>query len=238
MRCFVVFLFCSLAVPATALAQSTPEERAREIYAQGKAAYAEGRYAEALADFEHAYALSGAPALLFDMAQAQRLAGPHQCRQALALYRSYLAAVPKADNRREVEEWIDEMLRCANAERAAQQPPAETPRPAKAPPASEGPAPEAQPSKVGPIMLTGFGAAVTVAGAVLYGAARHKYSEASERCPCYPGTYSSWETATTVSYALMAVGGVTVASGVTWWVSLSPEAGDARSGFVGLRGQF
>jgi hypothetical protein len=86
--------------------------------------------------------------------------------------------------------------------------------------------------------VTGIGAAMTVAGAVLYGTARHKYAEAEEECPCYPGTYSSWETATYVSYGLLAAGGLTVAGGVTWWVSLPAGDDQPRAGLLGVSGRF
>jgi hypothetical protein len=36
----------------------------------------------------------------------------------------------------------------------------------------------------------------------------------------------------------MAAGGLTMAGGITWWISLSPNPTDERSGLLGVRGQF
>src|SRR4051812_49283826 len=75
---------------------SSPVEtdEAKRLYADGKVEFAQGRYEQAIALFERAYALSGATGLLFNLAQAHRLAGQDHCPQALALYKSYLAAQP------------------------------------------------------------------------------------------------------------------------------------------------
>ena len=112
----VIALWLSLV--SSALAQASEprsvadEAEARRLYALGKVEYAQGRFGQAGELFAQAYALSGAPSLLFNMAQAERLSGAPHCSEALALYRSYLAALPAADNRREVQEFIAQLDPC------------------------------------------------------------------------------------------------------------------------------
>jgi hypothetical protein len=89
------------------------------------------------------------------------------------------------------------------------------------------------------VLTTGAGAALLVAGGVLYYRAWDKHREAERVCPCYPGTYSEWEVLTNVSYALLAVGGATVAGGVTWWVVGAPaHASQPSRAMLGIAGAF
>jgi hypothetical protein len=232
------------ALLASATARSAePKVEARRLYAEGKAEYAQGHYAEAIALFERSYALSESSALLFNMAQAHRLAGPAHCSDAVALYKSYLAAEPAVENRKEVEERIAELGDCSGQK--------EPETPAASPlvpsmtvpaPAKERRGPPAAPRRslpTGPVLVTGAGSALLVAGGVLYARAWAKHHEAERRCPCYPGTYSTWEVLTNVSYALMAVGGATLAGGVTWWVVGEPSKdGPPSRALLGVSGKF
>lgn len=227
-----------------------PNAEARRLYAEGKAEYAQGHYAEAVVLFERSYALFQAPALLFNMAQAQRLAGPTHCADALALYKSYLSAQPDAENKREVEERIQELAECPAAQppsaaaavtpapaASAELDPVSVVRPAPAPlppaPAPAAAAPAASASPVAPIVVAAAGAALLVAGGVLYARAWDKHREAEKVCPCYPGTYDNWEVLTNVSYALLGVGGVALGGGVTWWAVAQPshKAQGSRASF-------
>jgi tetratricopeptide (TPR) repeat protein len=229
---------------ASTSARAEPAADARQLYAEGKAEYAQGHYEQAVKLFERSYALSESPALLFNMAQAHRLAGPNHCADARALYKSYLAAFPEAENRKEVEERIEELNDCADAPAAA---PALAPAPPVTPSTISAPAPPVVPvapppraaSATAPILVSGVGAALTVAGGVLYWRASEKHREAERYCPCYPGTFSNWEVLTNVSYALLAVGGATLAGGVTWWIVAEPRdhAEPARA-LLGARGTF
>lgn len=220
-----------------------PSAEARRLYAEGKAQYAQGHYEDAVGLFERSYALSESTALLFNMAQAHRLAGPAHCADAVALYKSYLAAEPDAENKQEVEERIAELGDCPAASESA--PPASEP-------VAKPPAPAAEPKRVpppsvatstamptGPVLVTGTGAALLVAGGVLYWRAWGKHREAERICPCYPGTYSSWEVLTNVSYALLAVGGATLGGGVTWWIVGAPApSGQPSRAMLGFSGTF
>src|SRR6476659_5013199 len=94
-----------LLFPAAARAQSSDSTAAaREHYQKGTAFYDLGRYADAIREFEAAYELKNDPALLYNLAQSNRLAG--NAEQALRLYKTYLRYVPKAPNRAEIEERI------------------------------------------------------------------------------------------------------------------------------------
>jgi tetratricopeptide (TPR) repeat protein len=217
-----------------AAAEESAGEAARRLYAEGKTEYAQGHYEEAVELFERSYALSESTALLFNMAQAHRLAGPGHCAAAVTLYESYLAAEPRAENRKEVEERIAELGSCPPAPVAARSP---APQTAVAPV----PVPAAQPRGLptGPVLVSGVGAALLVAGGVLYARAWDKHREAEQVCPCYPGTYADWEVLTNVSYALLAVGGATLAGGATWWVVGEPAAGSRPAhAMLGVSGRF
>ena len=253
----VVRLSCALAIAGTSWAgvatAAEPSAEARRLYAEGKAEYAQGHYQAAVTLFERSYALSESPALLFNMAQAHRLAGPSHCADAVALYKSYLSALPTAENTKEVQERIDELGDCPPvADEVASAPPQPTPPPA---PIST-PAPNnarrervVAPSSAattrgarlptGPVLVTGSGAALLVAGGVLYARAWSKHREAERVCPCYPGAYSTWEVLTNVSYALLAVGGATLAGGVSWWVVAQPsDQGAPAQAMLGVHGAF
>jgi len=232
----------ALLTSATARA-AEPNVEARRLYAEGKAEYAQGHYAQAVELFERSYALSESTALLFNMAQAHRLAGPAHCSDAVALYKSYLAAEPAVENRQEVEERIAELGDCTG------QTAVESPAPNPPAPNDNAPAPAArfrEPAPVarralptGPVLVTGAGSALLVAGGVLYARAWDKHREAERRCPCYPGTYSTWEVLTNVSYALLAVGGATLAGGATWWIVGEPAKGGQPSrALLGVSGRF
>lgn len=100
------------------------DKDARQLFEAGRAAYDEGRYKEALVHFQAAHALSGRPALLYNVGQAaDRLR-----KDALALdaFEGYLEALPEAVNRVAVEERI-QVLRAVLAEREAATAPVATP---------------------------------------------------------------------------------------------------------------
>ncbi len=77
------------------------EAAARSAFELGRSAYDRGRFTEALAQFDRAYALSPHPKLLFNIARAAEADG--QSARAIEAYRAYLSAIPDADNREFVE---------------------------------------------------------------------------------------------------------------------------------------
>jgi hypothetical protein len=89
------------------------------------------------------------------------------------------------------------------------------------------------------VLVTGTGAAFLVAGGILYASAWNKHREAEKVCPCYPGTYSTWEVLTNVSYALLAVGGATLGGGVAWWLTATPATrSEPAVAALGVSGRF
>lgn len=92
--------------PATGGAQPSPE--AERAFRDGEMSYRLGRYAEAIASFETAYRLTGAPKLLFNIAQAYRkkfevMGDPTDLRRARELYQTYLHSDPTTTQRTEVQ---------------------------------------------------------------------------------------------------------------------------------------
>jgi tetratricopeptide (TPR) repeat protein len=133
-RLVTLALLLSAAAPARA---ADPLSEARDHYEQGMSHYQLGEFVQAIDEFKLAYAASHAPGLLFNLAQASRLA--KQYDQALFFYRSYLRARPEAPNRVDVEARIAELEPLAAAQRHEA---AET-RPSGEPPAATTTAPAA-----------------------------------------------------------------------------------------------
>ena len=82
-------------------------------------------------------------------------------------------------------------------------------------------------------MRGAIGGAAALTGALIYWQARAKYDEVEPTCPCEPGTFDGWETATNVSYGLMAAGSVVAVGGLVWWWRESSR-GRRRAPRVGL----
>ena len=82
-------------------ARGDDPESARRHFADGTKYYNVGDFAHAAEEYKQAYLAAPNPALLYNAAQAYRLAG--DLDNALMFYRSYLRASPKAPNRVEVE---------------------------------------------------------------------------------------------------------------------------------------
>src|SRR5688572_21936087 len=101
----VMALFSSL--PAAAQEGAAPDlgdEEARGNFEAGRAAFAAARYDDALPYFERAYELSGRAELLYNIGIRHDRLG-HDA-EALAAFEGYLAALPEAANRAEVERRI------------------------------------------------------------------------------------------------------------------------------------
>jgi tetratricopeptide (TPR) repeat protein len=129
----------------------------RQLFTEANAAFAVGEFANAAELYQHAYKLKQDPALLYDAAQAYRLAGNSE--KALVLYKNYLVFHPHQKNADEVRAQIEKLKEALAAQENAKTAPpvstvapngssesAEPPRPAEAtaqttpPPAAE-PAP-------------------------------------------------------------------------------------------------
>lgn len=216
-----------------ALAQDD-DARARELYDNGAILYEEGRYEDAVAAFSEAYRLSGRPALLFNIANAQERLGLWvEAHETLSRYRAYATA----DER----ETLDR--RIANLERRMSEVSVVTPiTTSRAEPAS----PWLQPL---PIALGGGGLAMLAVGGTLGGVAIGARSEAESACAadsdgllrCPSSVQSAVETDVGLSIAadvafLLGVAGVGTGVGLVLW----GEGGLllVGPGYVHVQGQF
>ena len=125
-RCLAVTLL-ALAVGGHPALASEPSA-ARQAYDQATAAFGLGHYAEAAEKYETAFSLRPDPALLYDAAQAYRLAGNRP--RALELYRNYLRLYPNRQNAEEARTQVAALTRALEDEKNAAPPVASSPAPA------------------------------------------------------------------------------------------------------------
>jgi tetratricopeptide (TPR) repeat protein len=102
----------AVATPGRALAQSTPapvdkRQVAKQYVNAGLAAQASGDYETAITFYLKAYQLVPHPTLLFNMAQAHRLAG--HIDRALALYKRYLSEDPRGAEAETARQHVSEI---------------------------------------------------------------------------------------------------------------------------------
>lgn len=104
---------CAISVAlagGVAHAQPKPEDlqKAATLYDRGKRHFDIAEYAAAIAAWKEAYLLSSEPLLLFNIAQAHRLAG--DCAQANRFYLNYKRVQPRPPNQAELD---SAMAKCA-----------------------------------------------------------------------------------------------------------------------------
>jgi hypothetical protein len=113
LNCVVVMVLCLGSA-------SFADERniAREHFLKGSKAFDLGLYEKAVEEYMAAYEAKDDPALLYNIAQAHRLAG--HSSEALRFYRVFLSKVPQAKNRAEVELKINELQKLVDHQRRTQ----------------------------------------------------------------------------------------------------------------------
>jgi tetratricopeptide (TPR) repeat protein len=84
--------------------------KARELVTKGRKAHKAGDYTAAVSAFKEAYVLAPSPGLLFNIAQAYRLAG--NCDEAAWMYRRFLDTDPKGTHRRLAENHLSAVEKC------------------------------------------------------------------------------------------------------------------------------
>jgi tetratricopeptide (TPR) repeat protein len=130
---------CILLWATTVRADANAE--ARLHFENGTAHYALGEFSQAADEYQAAFRLKQDPALLYNAAQAYRLAGNRE--KALILYRNYVLLFPHEQNVDEVREQVaklrQELAAAAPSQPARQLPEASPPAPPAPAPA---PAPE------------------------------------------------------------------------------------------------
>jgi tetratricopeptide (TPR) repeat protein len=109
---------------------------ARRLFREGQLLYDLGDYAASIDRFRKAYQLTKAPALLFNLAQANRLSG--NCARALNLYRTFLRVDPQSPFTGEAQKQTIELAgRCQSI--AGDEPSSGEPREPRSPPAASAP---------------------------------------------------------------------------------------------------
>jgi tetratricopeptide (TPR) repeat protein len=128
-----------LAVPRLAHAQMTQAQKdeVKQHYQRATRAYDLQKYQEAIDEYQKAYEISGDPPMLYNIAQAYRLAD--QPAEAARYYRRFLQRMPSARNREDVERKIADQERIAEQRKKNEPvtPPAPPPPPTKPPPIVE-----------------------------------------------------------------------------------------------------
>jgi len=128
------FLWAMAAVAAIAVAggSASADDRAvaREHFQKGSKAFELGLYDEAIAEYTAAYKAKDDPSILYNMAQAHKLAG--HTADALRFYRMFLIKEPDAANRDEVLGKIEMLNKALEQQRKAQSMPPDTTLPAPA----------------------------------------------------------------------------------------------------------
>jgi tetratricopeptide (TPR) repeat protein len=94
-----------LSLPAPALGDDVVA--AQEHYIKGKRAFELGQYDEAISEYSLAYKAKDDPALLYNIAQAHRLAGHNG--EAIRFYKIFIARVPNSPSRAECERRIQDL---------------------------------------------------------------------------------------------------------------------------------
>lgn len=93
--------------PQPATTEDAKKAEAKALYEKGLSHYNLGEFDQAIEAFRKSYALTNAPGLLFNIAQAFRLKKDYE--QAVYFYQTYLRLKPDAPNRADVEARIKEM---------------------------------------------------------------------------------------------------------------------------------
>ncbi len=237
-------LVAALLVGATAGGGARAQEKdsaagpgAAELFRLGKQAYDRQEYARAAELFTRCHARSGDPSLLFNIAQAERLAG--DCAAAAGHYRKFLAEVPDASNRPDAEAKLADMERCVAARSPDSPPP-----PAPVAVASVAREPEASPaagaSSAGLWVAGGGGLALGVSAFFWYRAwdADRELDELFADGGVYDAHHQDLadriDTSRTLAIVTGAVGAAAIAGGLVYHFALRPRRVGAEEPRVGL----
>jgi tetratricopeptide (TPR) repeat protein len=104
----------ALAAPPAQSAQDTRREDAKSAFARGNTAYNLGKYADAIGEFEKAYALSRLPDILFNLGQCYRKQWEAEKRgelgrRALHYYDALVREAPQSKVRPDADQFIAEL---------------------------------------------------------------------------------------------------------------------------------
>jgi tetratricopeptide (TPR) repeat protein len=230
-RILSVLLLC-----ARIAAADERSNAAREHYQKGTTAFDLGQFEEAVREYTEAYRLRDEPVLLYNIAQANRLAG-HKA-ESLHFYRIYLTKLPHAPNHDEVAAKIAELQKAIEQEKRAQtmppnesiQPGAKAPSPPQAAPEEKKPQPivltpkpmtidrGGRKLKIAGGIVAGAGVALAIGGLVssllAKSAADNLAAEAGAHQPYDPAQYSALQTNRIAGPVLLGIGGAALIGGV------------------------
>jgi tetratricopeptide (TPR) repeat protein len=223
---------------------------AREHYLKGTKAFDLGRYDEAIREYVSAYEAKDDPALLYNIAQAHRLAG--HAEEALRFYKTYLSKLPHAANRDEVEQKISELRALVEQQQRSQTslPPDQPIKPLGTAPAVEAPpsAAPAAPAIVAPApepkrpagrakkiagLIVGVAGVGLVAAGIAFGVLAQAAGDdltklAANMRPWDPAKQSDGQTDQALEGALLGVGAAAVVTAVVLYAVGAHEARAAR----------
>ena len=120
-RLVPAILASALALSAAPARAEDAPEKARQLYAEGKAEYDLGHITGALAKFEAAYRVRPVPALLFNIAQCHRLLG--DLNSAAMTYRAFLRNDPNSPRAAQATELLHQVEEAMDRQQTAQHAP-------------------------------------------------------------------------------------------------------------------
>jgi tetratricopeptide (TPR) repeat protein len=194
-----------LALVLGGVASAQPRSAGLDAFEAGRRAFEANNYEAAIGDFQRAYQLDADPGYLFNLAQAQRLAG--HCADAAASYRAFLEVVPHPPNVDRIKEWIATTDACARdralAPTSTPSPPPPAPPIAIAPSIAATTTVHARPSPLPAYVAAGVGVVAIGLAAYFTWDVGHLESEREALCgmPC------EWTAAKTASAADLATRG-------------------------------
>ncbi len=118
MRTICALLLLLSAVLSARAVLADEKSLAREHFIKGTKSFDLGLYDEAIDELMTAYKAKDDPAILYNIAQAHRLAG--HTAEALRFYRVYLVKVPHAPNRDDVEVKVAELQKAIEQQKKTQ----------------------------------------------------------------------------------------------------------------------
>jgi len=244
----------SLGSTAVVHAQSSQSREARiaeakNAFAVGTRAYANGEFQTAQTSFQRAYELTGSPDLLYNIATvSDRM---RHDEEALEAYEGYLEARPKSADREHVESRIDVLRAAIEARRRAELDAEIEARSAAIEAAArvkaERPLTEYVGPGPGPWITIGVGGAAVVTGAILVGLGQRDQKNVESAVP--GSSYAMVEEMadrgprrTKAGVALMAVGGAGIIGGIIWQLTggheeAMPEVSIGPTG-ISVKGTF
>jgi tetratricopeptide (TPR) repeat protein len=244
--------------PAADRSQTEDQKRAeaKTLYEQGLSHYNLGEFDQAIAAFRKSYALTQAPGLLFNIAQAFRLEKDYE--QATYFYTTYLRLQPDAANRADVEARLAEMQQALEEQKKLEKKPpigtiapegntATTPTTTVTPPTAPTtstmpalPSPREEPRAPGKSLTVagyataGAGAALVITGLVFGRMAKSAEKDLNQLSTDmgswtaeHEDTFDAGKRNNTIAIVSFIAGGAAIATGGTLWVLGAMKKSDA-----------